>query len=257
MRYHRTTSGFTLIEFSIVMIVIGLVIGSIMVGRDLIRHAELRKTYQQIEEYRVAVATFKNKYDALPGDMPNATDIFGTDPEGCTLVPVTRYAKKETCNGDGNGFIERISPVLEVYRFWQHLGAAELIPGLYGGHLSPDENTRPLIHSLNDAYWDVAEQSRFYDLLSGIDADSTNDQEQFHIFYMWHDDPQFVRNAFATIAEAMAFDEKYDDGHAATGNIRALSQYYAPAQCISGTNYNVNLINTDRRYCYLIIDALF
>lgn len=55
-------TGFTLVELSIVLVIIGLIIGGVMVGRDLIKTSEVRSQISQIEEFKTAVNTFKVKY---------------------------------------------------------------------------------------------------------------------------------------------------------------------------------------------------
>ena len=88
--------GFTLIELSIVLVIIGLIVGGVLVGQDLIRAAEVRATIAQIEKYNTAVNTFRGKYNALPGDLNAATaTAFGFQARG--TAPGM---------GDGNGLIE-------------------------------------------------------------------------------------------------------------------------------------------------------
>src|ERR1700691_4838931 len=89
-------SGFTLIELSIVLVIIGLVVGGVLVGQDLIRAAEVRATISQIEKYNTAARTFYGKYGYLPGDIkdPDASN-FGFQARGT-----------HEGQGDGNGIIE-------------------------------------------------------------------------------------------------------------------------------------------------------
>jgi prepilin-type N-terminal cleavage/methylation domain-containing protein len=61
--------GFTLIELCIVLVIIGLIVGGVLVGRDLISAAAVRAQVSQIEKYNTAVNTFRAKYGALPGDI--------------------------------------------------------------------------------------------------------------------------------------------------------------------------------------------
>ena len=56
------SAGFTLIELSIVLVIIGLIIGGVLVGRDLIAAAQVRAQISQIEKYQTAVNTFRGKY---------------------------------------------------------------------------------------------------------------------------------------------------------------------------------------------------
>jgi prepilin-type N-terminal cleavage/methylation domain-containing protein len=67
--------GFTLIEMSIVMLVLALLAGSILVGKDLIHASEIRATVRQIDALSVAYNTFRLKFDCLPGDCSNATSF--------------------------------------------------------------------------------------------------------------------------------------------------------------------------------------
>src|SRR5436305_84684 len=92
--------GFTLIELAIVLVIIGLVVGGVLVGRDLIATSQLRATMTQVEKYNTAVKTFRTKYNALPGDMKAADAAnFGL----FQLAESPAFSK-----GDGNGLIAGI-----------------------------------------------------------------------------------------------------------------------------------------------------
>jgi prepilin-type N-terminal cleavage/methylation domain-containing protein len=126
---NRSVLGFTLIELSIVLVIIGLIVGGVLVGQDLISTATARAQVSQIEKYQTAVNTFRGKYGYLPGDIkdPEATQ-FG-------LAARDVYAGQ----GDGNGVIEGVScegsgcnagtniTSGEIAVFWNDLGVAGLI----------------------------------------------------------------------------------------------------------------------------------
>ena len=61
-------SAFTLIELSIVLIIIGLLVAGITGGASLIKSAELRAVMAEARDYKTAVSAFQTQYDALPGD---------------------------------------------------------------------------------------------------------------------------------------------------------------------------------------------
>lgn len=126
-----TKSGFSLVELSIVLVVLGLLTGGILTGQNLIRSAELRKVTTEFQSYQTAVMSFKNRYFALPGDMSNATDFWGA-----ATCPGTAGTGIQTCNGNANGDIEAPggpSEYGERFTFWQHLANAGLLEGSYTG----------------------------------------------------------------------------------------------------------------------------
>jgi prepilin-type N-terminal cleavage/methylation domain-containing protein len=90
-RARNNAQGFTLVELSIVLIIIGLLAGGILVGRDLIHAAEILQQVKQLHDYEMAVTSFKLKYECVPGDCDHATDYFPT-----------------AINGNGNGLIEGV-----------------------------------------------------------------------------------------------------------------------------------------------------
>ncbi|MBN8543248.1 MAG: prepilin-type N-terminal cleavage/methylation domain-containing protein [Alphaproteobacteria bacterium] len=124
--------GFSLVELSIVLVILGLLTGGILAGQSLIRASELRAVSVEYQRYIAAKQTFRDKYFALPGDMTNATTFWTAQDAGdglgvdCTDVPSTTQA---TCNGNGDGFLVGY----EFFRFWQQLANAGLIEGTYTG----------------------------------------------------------------------------------------------------------------------------
>ena len=118
--------GFTLIELSIVLVIIGLIVGGVLVGQDLVRAAEVRGVVTDLQKFHTAIMAFKDKYQCLPGDCVNATNFFGTDSNGCP----TGGGATGTCNGNGN---EQIEWGTENFRAWQQLALAQLIAGNFTG----------------------------------------------------------------------------------------------------------------------------
>ena len=73
---NKGNKGFTLVELSIVLVIIGLIVSSILVGQELIQAASIKSQVSQIQTYQASVGTFMAKYRAIPGDFPKAT-TFG------------------------------------------------------------------------------------------------------------------------------------------------------------------------------------
>ena len=129
---HR--SAFSLVELSIVLVILGLLTGGILTGQNLIRAAELRSVTTEFREYQSAIMTFRDKYFALPGDMKNATDFWGAMTNCAAASP--SGTGTQTCNGDGDGQIFKAaaaSQTGEMFGIWQQLANAGLIEGSYTG----------------------------------------------------------------------------------------------------------------------------
>ena len=128
--------GFTLLELSIVLVIIGLIIGGITVGADMIRSAELNSVVSEITKYKTAINTYKLKYNALPGDHKNAEAYWGQAATGAACLTAAGTGT-QTCNGDGDGKVDYVSSALanphESWRAWEHLSNSEIIAGNYIG----------------------------------------------------------------------------------------------------------------------------
>ena len=76
-RVTRTDGGFSLLELSIVLVILGLLAGGVLSGKSLIRAAELRTIGTERDRFRTAMYAFRDKYFMLPGDISNATSFWG------------------------------------------------------------------------------------------------------------------------------------------------------------------------------------
>lgn len=125
--------GFTLVELAIVITIIGLLIGGVLKGQELINNARVTATIAQIKAYQAAMLSFQDRYDQFPGDFSVAL----TRVPGCTT---DNYCS----NGDGNsrvgnyytgtaiGTIQTGTavPAVETSNYWKHLAMADLISGV-------------------------------------------------------------------------------------------------------------------------------
>jgi prepilin-type N-terminal cleavage/methylation domain-containing protein len=140
-REKNRRAGFTLLELSIVIVVITLIMGSILVAQSLIRSAQLRSVTSEATRYTQAITNFRDKYMALPGDFAGAEALWGTASGGC---PYGIRTGTQTCNGNGDGNIMTVgdSPnypasnfwantCVEPLQAWQHLANAGMIDGNY------------------------------------------------------------------------------------------------------------------------------
>ena len=128
-------NGFSLVELSIVLVILGLLIGGVLTGQNLIKAAELRSVTEEYKNYQTAVNIFRDKYLAMPGDMINAGKFWGYANTGgaggiCAAPATNTGTSPLTCDGNGSGSLDQ---QYEMFRFWQHLANAGLIEGQYTG----------------------------------------------------------------------------------------------------------------------------
>src|SRR6187399_2125428 len=109
IRYNAPMRGFSLVELSIVLVILGLLTGGILAGQSLIRAAELRAVSTEYSKFVTAGRSFRDKYFALPGDMANATSFWGTAVTCPGKVTADARTDARTCNGDGTGQILHVS----------------------------------------------------------------------------------------------------------------------------------------------------
>ncbi|MBI3440941.1 MAG: prepilin-type N-terminal cleavage/methylation domain-containing protein, partial [Proteobacteria bacterium] len=72
MRKTYQQKGFTLVELAIVLTIIGLLIGGILKGQQLMQNARITATMGQIRAVESATTTFRDTYGGMPGDLANA-----------------------------------------------------------------------------------------------------------------------------------------------------------------------------------------
>lgn len=137
--------GFSLVELSIVLVILGLLVGGVLSGQSLIRAAELRSISTDVSRYQAATQSFRDKYFAIPGDMQNATQFWSRLNGNADCVtnssPASSVAAPGTCDGDGDGLIEQgaatVSISIERFQFWRQLALAGLVEGSYTGLAGP------------------------------------------------------------------------------------------------------------------------
>ncbi len=235
-------TGFSLVELAIVLIIIGLIVGGVLKGQDLIESARVNSIQTQLNEIRTAATTFLNKFDDLPGDIP--------DPE---LLPASADS-----DGDGNGRIDGdgdrigVDPTAgttagdnEPTAFWYHLIVAELIAGIdsscsetggivtceFGGtgdaSLDPADALQSRVDGFFTVKWDEIEdgsdftsiENHWIVLGNGDDADGNNYEPVL------------------TPIQLRTIDQRGDDGRPESGSIIGFGD--------NGETTPVNCRNTD------------
>jgi prepilin-type N-terminal cleavage/methylation domain-containing protein len=128
----KSQSGFTLVEIAIVLVIIGLLLGGILKGQEMITQAKIKNVINDFNGIAAATASYQDRYRALPGDELNATTVarwgaaaFGGDGNGvlctgvCTATPPAYNAAAAVATV--------ASP--EPNLFWMHLRLSGFVPG--------------------------------------------------------------------------------------------------------------------------------
>jgi prepilin-type N-terminal cleavage/methylation domain-containing protein len=119
--------GFTLVELSIVLVIIGLIIGGVLTGKQIIDNARINNALQNVQAYEAQFQTYVQNYGALPGDDSGAPTRF---PNAVPTSPVG--------NGDGTlqGTFDSASASDESRLLWADMRAAGLVKNQVSGSSS-------------------------------------------------------------------------------------------------------------------------
>ncbi len=188
----QTEAGFTLVEIAIVLVIIGLLLGGILKGQEMITQAKIKNAINDFNGVTVAVTSYQDRYRFLPGDDPSAD---------------TRWTVQAPAKGDGNGIIAgkynaavagpgAPAATEESNLFWQHLRIAGFVPGVTTGAGS---GTQPL----NAAGGMIGVQNA---VTTGVGLGFTG---------------LTICSANLPDKVAIAVDTQMDDSNSATGQVRA------------------------------------
>lgn len=228
----KNIMGFTLVELSIVIVIIGLLVGGVVAGQSLVRQAQMRSLVSDFNAIQSAMYSFKLKYNALPGDMSNANDYWPGCNSGATAAE---------CNGNNNRIIQDDSGTdndVEGVRAWQHLDLAELykssMPGTSTGWnrvpgvnipMTSWKNAGWRIDITSQAWWVYNKQLKHLMILGKENAGGWNSTAAF------------------TAGEASQLDIKVDgEANANTGVFQA-AQVNDPGNCHAWGVYDLTKTN--------------
>jgi len=212
----KLARGFTLIEIAIVLVIIGLLLGGVIKGEELIRAARVRSLISEEQGIKAAFYGFQDRFRALPGDYAGASSNINCGATACV-------------NGDGNGRIEpgNAAGMHEEIMLWTHLTAAGFLNGSFtaaAADTAPTDANNP--KNPYSVYVQLVYDNNYG---TGTTPSRHNFKTGGHI-------------PVELVAEV---DRKVDDGNPYTGSFQ-FSPYAPPgavapnaATCVSGTNWNI------------------
>lgn len=225
--------AFSLVELSIVLVILGLLVGGVLSGQSLIRASELRAASTEYSRWMTASQSFRDKYLALPGDMTNAIAFWGPT----AACPGTAGTGTQTCNGNGDGRIDgpaAASQYGEWFTFWQHLANAGLIEGSYNGRAGATgldhTTTRNAPKSkLGNGLWFVAHDASAGAAFFPVAVARNNFRVGVPIAGAWPGNPIMKPE------ELWNIDTKLDDGKPGLGAVTTTLLSYGPTCASTST----------------------
>lgn len=258
--HKESLKGFTLVELSIVLVILGLLVGGVLTGQSLIRASELRAITTEATGFTTAMSAFRDKYFALPGDMTNASSFWSGVGNG---------------NGDGNITNHGTAANNEISLFWIHLTQAGLVQGNFtniGGTTMTVITNAP--RSKIGAMWNVIGLGS---VTPAGAASTTNvtapaastfyDGTYGNAFVIGNGTSAILPTGFIKSEEAWNIDTKMDDGKPSTGTVKTLESQgsaTAGAGCGNLASANTTLVaaiydlaNTSGSACSLVINSAY
>lgn len=239
--------GFTLIEMSIVLVIIGLIIGGIVKGQEVVNSARVKMQIAQIDAVRGAVYTFQDRYGYMPGDF-TSRNVFG-------LTGVTAAT-----DGNQDGYIGVFSTAgyladnaadlgNESQLVWLQLAAADLLAGIQTDTGNLYTATRGVYTGkIGGTYLSVASYNM---------AANGGPNVRAPILRIQGSAPAATAPGVGLkVTDAASIDAKYDDGNPGTGTILVNTGAYAtctgtaPATATPGAGtYATNAANPNAVLC--------
>ncbi|MFM9889554.1 MAG: type II secretion system protein [Rickettsiales bacterium] len=245
MQRSTRQAGFTLIEMTLVIAIIGLLVGGLLGIQAYLKSAELTTLMNQSKYYINAYNQFKDRYQFPPGDLATAGSIWSG-----------------VNGGDGNGLIRAAGSTntVELFLAFQHLAKAGLIDGNYTGATTGGGGTFYATAGTNVPLMAVRNVSVILDHPNALDGNVIGESPYFDGLYghvlrvagLLPNANSIPATGFMSPQTALKLDSKFDDGVPNAGWVMTGNATVLPNCSISsGTLYSVAYTADDA--CYFIM----
>jgi prepilin-type N-terminal cleavage/methylation domain-containing protein len=214
--------GFSLLEVSVVLTVFGLIVGGVLVGKDLIESAKTRALISDINRYNSSIDTFKELYGKFPGDYEYATITLSSS----------------AVNGDGNGYITGTRSTFQGDPYSANFSTpSSILTNVYGGTAS-GEFVQLFYHLYLANLTTVPFDGSYGVVKLGVNLPAMSTGSGGMLFYhspldykpYWHlgivpttSSPTLRFKNVLTPGQAYRIDYKMDDGDPTAGKVIAVS----------------------------------
>ena len=227
-------SGFTLVEIAIVLVIIGLLLGGVLKGQELINSAKVKNMINDFRTVSSLVYSYQDRFKAFPGDQtqPQLDAAFGASVgTACTATPGTCATGNARLDGDWNSTTLAVATALqhETFVFWQHVRLANLATGA--------TNTGDANYGPKNA------DGGALGVESGLDASGAAAP-----FIVGMRGSFYVCSAGILGRYVRQIDTTMDDGNTAGGNVRAVANTATASTRTTNTAVETSLINEGQQY---------
>ena len=223
--------GFTLIEMSIVLVIIGLIVGGILKGQELIESSRQKNLISQIDRIKSSTTTFVDRFKGLPGDfsrtslLPSAAVLGSGGNDNGVIGAIASSAITDLASLATSGL-----SASENVKFFNQLLAADL---LSGAGVTPQTVTLACFSGLcatqsplpSSAFPSSGLTINYGPHVGGTVPGGTAVSKTAHWLivsrYVTANLAGGATDGVLSSSRAFQVDNKYDDGFAATGNIRS------------------------------------
>ena len=251
--------GFTLVELSIVLVIIGLLIGGILAAQSMIGTAKVQSFIRQIQQYDVAVSNFKTQYNCLPGDCSSIALPGATPGDNDGIIGVDDVS---ACADDpGPGPDQDDCFAADIANFWAQLSTLGFIKD---GVIYSNDGTHGVRAGVNIPKTVLGRNSG---VLVTNDRDVENDYLDwlhYNLYQIYDQSGGMDNNLQAEVtglknsisaADALAVDTKIDDGKATTGSVRAVGSNEELLNSLNTDPVNGCVMNSDNTKYFLASQA--